>query len=54
MSWRQAQFWLESMAYDMELAAEAGGEECGKEVHDLDELAKVLPKTESEQGGVEH
>jgi len=42
MTWREAVFWLECIAYDAELGAE--GLEPQKEVHDLDELANVLPK----------
>jgi len=54
MSWSQAQFWLESMVYDAELTAETMQGEGAKETHSLDELARVLPKTESEQNGVKH
>jgi len=46
MSWKQAQFWLECMAYDAELTAEALQEGGAKEVRSLDELAQVLPKSE--------
>lgn len=44
MSWLQATFWMECIAYDAELMAEAAQPQ--KEVHSLDELAKILPKTE--------
>ena len=54
MTWRQAVFWLEAIAYDTELAAEAMSSEGGKEVRNLDDLVKVLPKTENKPNGVKH
>jgi len=53
MTWREAAFWLESIAYDAELSTPAVQGET-KEVHDLSELAQILPKAESKQNGVEH
>jgi len=40
MTWREATFWLECIAYDAELSMPKQE----PEVHDLTELAKVLPK----------
>ena len=53
MPWKQAQFWLESIAYDAELSAPAAKEE-KEEVHDLSELVGILPKAEEKKDGVEH
>ena len=53
MPWKQAQFWLESIAYDAELSAPAAKEEKEK-VHDLSELAGILPQTEVKKDVVEH
>jgi hypothetical protein len=53
MTWLEAVFWLESIAYDVELSTPAVQGET-KEVHDLSELAQILPKAESKQNGVEH
>jgi len=46
MTWQEAQFWLECVAYEAELAAEAVQEGGQKEVHGLDDLVKILPKAE--------
>jgi len=40
MTWREAVFWLECIAYDAELTMPKQE----TEVHDLSELAKVLPR----------
>ena len=53
MTWAQACFWLESMAYDAELmnaAVEEGGR---KETRSLDDLAVILPKTKGEERNVQ-
>jgi len=52
MTMAQVQFWLESMAYDAELASAAVEEGGRKETHSLDDLAKVLPKTKGEERNV--
>jgi len=54
MTWRQAVFWLEAITYDTELAAEAMSGEGGKEVRNLDDLVRVLPKTGNRPNGVRH
>ena len=56
MTWREAAFWLESIAYDAELSTLSTPAVQGetKEVHDLSELAQILPKAEEQKSGVEH
>ena len=44
MTLMQAAFWLESIAYDLELTNEAAEAGQPKQVHNLDELVKILPK----------
>ena len=51
MTWREAAFWLESLVYDAELSMPS---QEPKEVHDLSELASVLPKAEETHDVVEH
>lgn len=53
MTWREAAFWLESVAYDAELSTHAIQGET-KETRDLSDLVRVLPKEEEKSNGVEH
>ena len=48
MSFKEAWFWIEASIYDTELTAEAvKGEERVAEERSLDDLIKILPKSES-------
>lgn len=42
---QEAAYWLESIAYDVELSTPTSQSGEDKEVHDLSELVGILPKT---------